>query len=205
MFRYLIEKLKFFKKFGRTPTVNQFIEEWAKTPEDYFFGVYDEPLRWNTFYDSIMVGNLPDSHGLSVFPDILCEFKAFEYSLLIGYIQKISMHSGGVVCIKHFALNSQLTSSGIGLIFFNAIKRFFKSQNAIAIEFRENHSTKIEHYRTFFEKLGVAEIEDKVWRIALYQKDNIPKHVLKFQEALLKENNKSAITSHLERQKTVGL
>ncbi|CAH7202569.1 hypothetical protein VCHA37P200_40287 [Vibrio chagasii] len=90
------------------------------------------------------------------------------------------MQQGGVVQIKHFALNPDLTKAGVGKVFFNAIVDFFKSKNAISIEFRENHSSKIEHYRIFFEKMGLEETESRVWIVNLYDCDDIPESVLSF-------------------------
>lgn len=94
------------------------------------------------------------------------------------------MHSGGVVRIKHFALNTSLTRAKIGEEFFYAILQFFKSMNAVTIEFHENHSSKIDHYRRFFEKVGVKEISDRVWQVELYNNNEIPDHVLAFHEEL---------------------
>lgn len=94
------------------------------------------------------------------------------------------MYSAGVVRIKHFALNAKLTRSGVGEIFFNAILLFFKSKNAVIIEFHENHSSKIDHYRRFFEKLGVKEIREGVWQVELYKNNDVPKQVLLFHDEL---------------------
>ena len=188
MIKGLIEKIKFIKKFGRNPSAEQFIQEWTKTPEEYFFGYHGKALDWSTSYSSDFVSEHPGSHGFSSFPDIRCEYKACEYSLLIGNIERISMHSGGVVCIKHFALNPKLTKSKIGEVFFNAIKTFFKNKNAVVLEFHEDHSSKIEHYRRFFEKLGIKEVENRVWRLDLYNNKEVPKHVLEFHELLKQES-----------------
>lgn len=150
----LIKKIKFKKKYGKKPTDRQFINEWSKSPEKHFCGYFDQKLEWSTLYGLAPFESLPDTHGYSRFPDIRCEYKEYKYSLKIGYIEGISMYSAGVVRIKHFALNAKLTRSGVGEIFFNAILLFFKSKNAVIIEFHENHSSKIDHYRRFFEKLG---------------------------------------------------
>jgi GNAT superfamily N-acetyltransferase len=188
MFRNLVEKIKFNKKYGRRPTIEQFIQEWSTEPEKHFFGYFDQELEWSTTYSTDFEHGLPSSHCYSFFPDIRCQFKAFGYRLLIGNIEIISMHSVGVVCIKHFALDPDLTRHHLGKTFFNAILRFFKSKNAVVIEFHENHSSKIEYYRRFFEKLGIEEVKDRVWRVNLYDDQKIPEHVLAFHNSLKDEN-----------------
>jgi hypothetical protein len=188
MFQGLIEKIKFIKKFGRNPSAEQFIQEWSRTPEKYFFGYHDKKLKWSTFYSSDFFSEHPMSHGLSFFPDIRCQYKACEYSLLIGNIERISMHSGGIVCIKHFALDPALTKRKIGGVFFNAILTFFKDKNAVVLEFHEDHSSKIEHYRRFFEKIGIEEVKSGVWRLELYNNEEVPEHVLDFHELLKQEH-----------------
>ncbi len=184
MFINLIKKIKINRKYGNNPTVEQFINEWAKEPQEYFFGYFDEPLEWSTRYGLAPMEGLPDTHGYSTIPDISCQFKEYEHLLNIGNIEGISMYSGGTVRIKHFALNSELTKNGIGEVFFASILDFFKSKNAVIIEFHENHSSKIEHYRRFFEKLGIKEINSRVWRVELYKPNEIPNQVLSFHEKL---------------------
>lgn len=182
-----IKQRNFDRKYGKNPTAEQFIEEWSKAPQEYFFGYFEEQLDWTTYYGLAALESLPDTHGYSAMPNIQCQFRDFKYTLDIGYIEDISMHSGGTVRIKHFALNSELTRRGIGKKFFNSILEFFKSNNAVIIEFHENHSSKIEHYRLFFEKNGIREINKGVWRVNLYSKTEIPNHVLFFHEKLLNE------------------
>lgn len=180
----LIEKIKYHRKYGKSHTVEQFINEWKKDPLAYFWGYFDKELEWSTTYGLAPMEGLPDTHGYSMFPDIRCQYKEYKYSQKIGSIEGVSMYSYGIVRIRHFALNSELTRNKIGEIFFNSILEFFKSKNAITIEFHENHSSKIEHYRRFFEKLGVTETKDRVWRVELYKENDIPEHVLAYHESL---------------------
>ncbi|WP_321323644.1 hypothetical protein [Thiomicrorhabdus sp.] len=184
MLKNLIEKIKFNRKYGNGPSVEQFINEWLKAPQEFFFGYFEQPLEWSTCYGLAPMEGLPDTHGYSKIPDIRCEYREYKYSLKIGYIEGISMYSGGTVRIKHFALNSELTQNNIGKKFLNSILEFFKSKNAVVVEFHENHSSKIEHYRKFFEKLGIEEIKDRVWRVELYKESEIPKEVLSYHEKL---------------------
>lgn len=65
------------------------------------------------------------------------------------------MYAGGTVKVNHFALNKALTGLGVGTTFFGALVRFFKSNNAVSIEFHENHTSRIDDYRKFFKKLAV--------------------------------------------------
>ena len=176
MLKKLIEKIRFNQKYGKQPTVEAFLSEWKKSPVSHFYGYFGQELEWSGY--SWSGSNNARMHY--TFPDIRCEFTACEYSLEIGNIEGISMQQGGVVQIKHFALNSKLTKAGIGKVFFNAIIDFFKSKNATSIEFHENHPSKIEHYRIFFEKMGLEEVKDRVWVVNLYEIDNIPESVLSF-------------------------
>ncbi len=180
----LLRKVKFYLKYGRCPTVKQFIEEWKKDPLRHFLGYYNHKLVWDTVYDWAPMVGLPNSHGLSMLPNIVCRYSEYKYSLIIGYIEEISMYSGGIVSIKHFALHPRLTRNNIGEFFLKSIIEFFKSKNAVVIEFQENHSTKIEHYRIFFKKLGVPEVRYRVWRVELYENKKIPMQVLAYQEKL---------------------
>ena len=184
MLTNLIEKIRFHQRFGREPTEEQFINEWMNDPIACYFGYFDQPLEWSTQYGLANMEGLPDTHGYSTLPDIRCEYKVYKYLLRIGNIEGISMYSGGIVRIRHFALNSELTRTQIGKIFFNSILEFFKSKNAITVEFHESHSSKIEHYRRFFRKLGITEIKDRVWRVELYKENDIPKNVLSYHEKL---------------------
>lgn len=180
----LIEKIKFNRKYGKNPTVEQFINEWTKAPQEYFFGYFEKPLDWSTCYGLAPMEGLPDTYGYSTMPDIRCQFKEYKYSLKIGNIEGISMYSGGTVRIKHFALSPELTKNGIGEIFFNSILEFFKSKNAVIVEFHENHSSNIEHYRRFFEKIGIKEVKNRVWRVEFYKTNDTPVHVLSYHEKL---------------------
>nr|WP_163502612.1 hypothetical protein [Halomonas socia] len=155
----LIERIKFNKKYGNNPTVEQFIEEWSRSPETYFYGYFDQELKWSTCYGLAQLEGLPDTHGYSMMPDIRCQYNEYKYSLEIGYIEGISMHSGGVVRIRHFALNTSLTRAEIGERFFYAILQFFKSKNAVTIEFHESHGSKIDHYRRFLRKSALRKLQ----------------------------------------------
>lgn len=179
-----IEKIKFYRKYGKNPTPEQFVNEWTKAPHDYFFGYFGQPIEWKTCYGLAPMEGLPDTHGYSIMPDIRCQYKEYKYSLMIGNIEGISMYSGGTVRIKHFALDSDLTNHGIGEIFFKSILDFLKSKSAVTVEFHETHSSKIEHYRRFFEKHGIKEVKNRVWRVELYKQNEIPDHVLAFHEKL---------------------
>lgn len=168
------------QEFFEKPSIEQLIDEWLKDPLASFHGYFDNPLDWSTCYGVAPMEGLPDTHGYSCMPDIRCEYK----ELLIGNVEGISMYSGGTVRIKHFALNPDLTRKYIGEKFFSSILEFIKSKNAVSVEFHENHSSKIEHYRRFFEKQGIAEIKDGIWKVNLYMESDIPKHVLDFHEGL---------------------
>ncbi|GGP69531.1 MULTISPECIES: hypothetical protein [Shewanella] len=181
----LIEKIKFNRKYGKSPNYDElFINEWLKEPEAYFFGYYGAKLEWTTGYGIAPLEGLPDTHGYSSFPDIRCQYKEYKYSLKIGNVEGISMHSGGTVRIRHFALNADLTKNKLGEKFLNSIIEFFKSKNAVIIEFHESHSSKIAHYRKFFKRLGIPEVKGRIWQVELYSGNNIPKNVLSFHEKL---------------------
>jgi len=158
----IIEKRKFIEKFGLEPTYGQLIEAWCEDPEKYFFGYYDQALEWKVHPNS-------SDYSESSFPNISSRFDEQGYRLTFGWIEGISMRNG-TVRINHFALDDRLTRRKLGLVFFNAILNFFKSKNAVIIEFHEIHSTNIEHYRRFFEKTGVDEAERGVWRVSLHGK-----------------------------------
>lgn len=184
MLKRFIEKIKFKREFGGDPTVEQFIHKWSMSPESHFSGYFDEDLEWSTCYGVAPLFGIPDSHGLCSLPNIVCQYSVYKYSLQIGWVTGIEMHSGGIVRINHFALNTELTRKGIGEIFFNSIIRFLKSKNAVVIEFHENHSSKMQHYRRFFEKMGVTEVNEGVWQVDLYENTSIPSAVLLFHNAL---------------------
>jgi hypothetical protein len=171
---------------GAPHTIDQLIEEWSCNPEAHFFGYYQQPLVWDTVYGVAPLEGLPDTHGYSTLPDIKCSYSRGQSNIKIGWVEGISMHSGGVVTVRHFALASELSRFRIGVIFFEALIRFFKKNNALTIEFHESHTSKINHYRRFFEKISVAEISDCVWKVDLYEHEEIPIQVVQFQTSLMR-------------------
>ncbi|WP_076414938.1 hypothetical protein [Shewanella sp. UCD-KL12] len=177
-------------KVERTPA--DFLTEWSKNPEKHFYGENEKPLIWSTTHGFAPGLNREESrYGLSSFPNLKNVFVGPENDLTIGNVEGICMYGGGIVKIRHFALRDQLTEKNIGILFFEAILLFFKEHNATVIEFHESHSTKIEHYRRFFEKQGIEEIENRVWRVDLYKGTEIPESVLKFQHSLLRTKEAS--------------
>lgn len=173
--------------FEKKPTVEAFLASWKKYPDSHFFSQTDTALEWVTGYGLGIMEGLPDTHGFSKMPNIICNYSENNYSLDIGWIERISMLSGGTVRIKHFALNKGLTGRGYGIAFIESLICFFKKHNATSIEFHENHSTKIQHYRQLFKKMGVSEIRSGVWRIDLYPDEEIPHSVKAFQDSLTKK------------------
>ena len=69
---------------------------------------------------------LPDSHGYSTMSDLNCTYSEGKYSIRIGWIEGISMYSGGTVRIRHFALNVGLTRNGVAATFFQGILCFLE-------------------------------------------------------------------------------
>lgn len=140
-----------------TPELERNILDWKKKPESHFTGFNEQPLEWGSrvIGNAVMFG-LTDSHGMIFMPNISCDYKVKKERYTLGWVEGISMYGGGIAIVQHFALNEKITGMGLGTALFGAIARFLKSHNAIAIEFRENHSSKIEHYRSFFGKLNVA-------------------------------------------------
>jgi GNAT superfamily N-acetyltransferase len=170
---------------GPDPSEEEFIEDWKKKPEYFFVGQFDEELKWgNPLFDRITLDGASDSHGLMIFPKmkISATFASNEYTL--GWVEELSMVEGGVVRIKHFALRDNLEGQGIGSVFYNAILSYFKKRHATSVEFHENHSTKIDYYRSFFKKQGVKEVREQVWRVDLYPNGKIPLKVRIFQKAI---------------------
>lgn len=173
-----------FLKNSPPATVEDLLNGWKNAPESFFIGQHNQPLEWHTCYGLAQLECLPESHGYSLMPNIKCEVARKSDQLVIGWIEGISMYAGGTVKIKHFALNTELTNRGIGVIFFGSIVRFFKRNKAITIEFHENHGSKIAHYRSFFSKLGIPEIRNKVWQMDLYKYTKIPLAVTNYQGTL---------------------
>ncbi|MDR7088596.1 hypothetical protein [Cellvibrio fibrivorans] len=168
----------------KIPSIDELIVAWSRNPDGHFFGYYQQQLVWHTVYGLAPMEGLSDSHGYSMLPNIRCSYSDGKYGMNIGWIEDISMHSGGMVRIRHFALAVKFTRYGIGKIFLNAMMNFFKSINAVSIEFHETHASKIDHYRRFFEKNEVKEVRCGVWMIDLYENNDTPSHVLEFQSKL---------------------
>lgn len=167
------------------PSVSDIISEWLKHPQSHFENQSNSPFEWSTAHGSSL-NDMKDSHGLSTMPDIVCICRKGKYSVTIGWIGGITMYEGGTVIVQHFALTTDLTRKGIGLPFFESILLFLKSHNAIRVEFQENHSSKINDYRTFFTKNGIPEIRNCVWFVDLYSGASVPKHVSEYQNSLVK-------------------
>lgn len=180
-------RCKLFKpSLKKIPSVTELITAWSNKADPHFVGYFNQPLAWNTVYGLAPMEGLSDSHGYSMLPDIRCTYSDGEHRITIGWIEGISMHSGGTVTIRHFALSTRLTRLEIGKIFFEKMIQFFRSMNAVSLVFEETHTSKINHYRVFFKKLGVTEIERGVWKIDLYKSCDIPDHVRAFQATSIK-------------------
>ncbi|WP_409126773.1 hypothetical protein ACKN8R_25720 (plasmid) [Vibrio parahaemolyticus] len=172
-----------------TPELERNILDWKNKPESHFTGFNEQPLEWGSrvIGNAVMFG-LTDSHGMIFMPNISCDYKVKKERYTLGWVEGISMYGGGIAIVQHFALNEKITGMGLGTALFGAIARFLKSHNAIAIEFRENHSSKIEHYRSFFGKLNVPEVKRGVWRFELYPYHEVPEKVRMFHETLKNPN-----------------
>lgn len=177
-------------------TEDEVITEWSKCPERYFRGQHGLELEWSTSFGFERAMGLLPTHGHSKMPPIKCVYSERDQSYTFGWIERISMHGGGVVRIGHFGLNNcqinfernfDLTHKGLGLLFFEAILRFFKKHNGIIIEFHEDHGSKIEHYWRFFDKAGVKEVERGVWVVDLYKDNELPAAVKMFHKSLERE------------------
>lgn len=180
-------RCKLFKSsLKRIPSATELIMAWSKRADPHFLGYFQQPLAWNTVYGLAPMEGLPDSHGYSMLPNIRCTYSDGKYGITIGWIEGIAMHSGGTVTIRHFALSTKLTRLGIGIIFFEKMIQFFRRMNAVSLVFKETHTSRIDHYRVFFKKLGITEIERGVWKIDLYNSGDIPDNVRAFQATLIK-------------------
>ena len=168
------------------PSPANLIDKWSSHHQQYFFGQNGKELDWTTVYGLAPFNHLPDTHGYSTMPDMVCRCGARGYSIEIGWVEGVTMYGGGIARVKHFALNTKLTQRGLGRPFLESILYFLKLQNAIRVEFHENHSEKIDHYRAFFKKMGIAEVGKGVWSVDLYPGSLVPKSVSNFHESLRK-------------------
>jgi hypothetical protein len=180
-----IQRLKPKSNLVELPSVRSTEIELPQNLEEYFLGYHGNSLEWLTCEP--MDGILESLYYCGYMPNIRCTYTENGSNFQIGRIEEISLFSGGIVVIRHFALDEDLTQSNIGIMFFKSILRFFKKHNALSVEFHEDHSSKINHYRRFFEKLGVEEIKNRVWKIDLYEKNDIPKSVIDFQNSLVRD------------------
>ncbi|MGO0110818.1 hypothetical protein [Pseudomonas putida] len=180
--------LKFLKNpfQGAAPTPASIIDKWSSHHQQYFFNKDGKQLEWTTAYGQAALYYLPDTHGYSTMPDMVCRCSAGGYSIDIGWLEGVIMYGGGIARVKHFALNTGLTRRGLGRSFLESILYFLKAQNATRVEFHESHSTKIQHYRAFFSKMGIAEVTSGVWGVDLYPGSAIPKPVVDYQASLIK-------------------
>lgn len=172
------------KKEGKQSlSKDELIDRWCESPETYFKGQYGAELKWKTFRGDH--SKAIDGYGWSKMPDIVNSIQlTHDNDYPFGYIERFDMVGGGIVRVEHFALSSNLTHRGLGIVFFNALLEFFKQHNAITVEFHEDHRTKIEHYKRFFEKNNITEIQEGVWKVELYEGTGIPQSVLDFQKSL---------------------
>lgn len=166
-------------------SVEKLIAKWKKKPEQYFVGQTDKKLKWGRqAFGIATLERRSESHGIMVFPDmkVLVTFDKEDYTL--GWVEGISMLEGGIVRIRHFAINEVLEGHGHGIILYNSILKYFKNKNAIYLEFHENHTKKIDRYRKFFDKQEVKKIEKDIWRVDIYPKGHTPIKVRIFQSYL---------------------
>ena len=85
----------------------------------------------------------------------------------LGTIEGIEM-TNGIVTIPHFAINYDgKTRIGLGEIFVERIIAFFKNAGANTVEFRETHSSKIEHYQILFDKMRIPSTDYRKWKVEL--------------------------------------
>lgn len=180
---------RIFNKFKTQPASDtDLIQVWLNDPVSCIKGQFDKPVEWHTCYGLAPMEGLPDTHGYSTLPDLKVTAKVRKTSVDLGWIEGISMHSGGTARVRHFALQTGITGNGYGEILLSSIIEFLKANNATKIEFRENHTTKLEHYRKLFAKNNIEEVNQGVWAIGLYPKGDIPNDVQAFQASLLKSN-----------------
>ncbi|KAE9635984.1 hypothetical protein [Aeromonas veronii] len=181
-FKKLKHRLR-LKTWGKNHSKNDITQILLARPERFFKGAFDTELEWEVIRCGADFFGLPASHRLCLMNNIVC--KADD--ITIGWVEGISMHSGGTVRIQHFAISTDLTRNNqlqVGLKFLAGLLRFFKSKNATAIEFHETHTRKINHYRHFFEKNNIKEIDIGIWKIDLYKGLMPPLNVIEFQSSL---------------------
>lgn len=179
--------LRIFDKFRERPVSDEeFIQAWLDAPMRSIKGQFGAPVEWRTCYGLAPFEGLPDSHGYSELPDLKVTVKVRKSEAVLGWIEGLSMHSGGTVRVRHFALQESITANGHGSVLLSSIIKLLKEKNATKIEFRETHTTKLEHYRKLFAKNGIKEVTRGVWVVNLYADGEIPDDVLAFQASLLK-------------------
>ncbi len=172
-------------------SAEELMAHWVEGNGQFFKKQFGGNISWKTGYgDMAAMYGYPSSHGLSYMPDLINSVEIGDSSIDVGWVEGISMHSGGTVVIKHFALNRKLTNrdEGYGDMFYNAMLVFFREHYSVAVEFRENHSSRIEHYRSFFSKKGVPEVSSRVWRVDLYPEQALPERTRQFQQKLEQDN-----------------
>lgn len=178
-----------FDRFKVKPASDEeLIQAWLIDPVNSIKGQFDKPVKWHTCYGLAPFEGLPDSHGYSQLPDLIVTTKVRKTEADIGWIEGISMHSGGVARVRHFALQSGLAGKGYGEILLKSILDLLKANYATKVEFHETHTKKLEHYRKLFAKNNIVEVAKGVWAIDLYPDGDIPEDVLGFQASLLKSN-----------------
>ncbi|MDA0152225.1 hypothetical protein OH460_07925 [Vibrio sp. Makdt] len=168
-------------------TTDELIQAWIDNPVECLQGQFDHKMEWDTCYGLAPMEGLPDTHGYSMFPDLKVTIKVRKTEVDIGWVERISMYSGGTVRVRHFALDPRLSGQNYGGILLKSIIDLLKANNAIKIEFHETHITKLEHYRKLFTKYQIEEISKGVWCVNLYEDGKIPQQVQDFQASLLKE------------------
>ncbi|USD59085.1 GNAT family N-acetyltransferase [Vibrio sp. SCSIO 43140] len=182
VFSTILEKFK-----PRKVTKDELFQLWLDNPVSCFHGQHGKEMKWHTVYGLAPMEGISDSHGYSMFPDLTVAPQIGDTALILGWVERIAMYKGGTVRIKHFALDPSQSRQGNGKILFNAILELFKAQNAIRVEFHEDHSSKIAHYASFFQKMGVEQVSDRVWRVEFYPDGNIPQDVVDFQNSLVRK------------------
>lgn len=194
MLTRLVSLLRSIPFPGKELPIEEVMAHWVAESGDFFEGQFGEKIKWTSrFGEMATICGLPGSHGVSIMPNLENRIGEGDGAVTVGWVEGISMHSGGTVIIKHFALDTRLThrSEGYGGILYEAILDLFRKHYAVAVEFHENHSSRIEHYRTFFSRRGVPEISDRVWRAELYPGQEIPDCTLRYQQELAKKANRA--------------
>lgn len=166
------KRRQFNRIYGQNTAMK--IRDWAKNPENYFFASRGQQIKWGN--PSTSADCFP--RGFCLMPDCTAYYPHPDYGLKIGYVQKIQMYRG-LVKIGHIGLNIDLTRQElqVGKHFLAGILNLMRSLDATEVQFHEDHSTKIEHYRRFFEKCGIPEHPPGVWTVDLYPDGNVPDDV----------------------------